>query len=182
MTTHLAVPLRASAAAALALALAGCATDYQPAASAGDTGYDVTQIASDRYRVSFVGNAATSRETVETYLLYRAAETAAQAGAPYFAIVRQTTDRDVDVNVNPLYTSELHASGYGADFGVGAGYGFPYYSGFRYGGRQLLTTTDSYQAYATIETLQSRPAGREDVYDTQAVLTALRPRIDFAGS
>lgn len=181
MTPRFTAPIRASAFAALALGLAGCATDYKPADSAGDTGYDVTQIASDRYRVSFVGNAATSRETVETYLLYRAAETAAQAGAPYFAIVQQTTDRDVDVDVNPLYTAELRDAGYDTDLGVAPGYGFPYNSSFA-GGRQVLTTTDSYQAYATVETLQSRPAGREDVYDTDAVLTALRPRIDVAGS
>jgi len=69
--------LIAAAALVLAGGLAGCetATPYQPlkpGSSAG--GYSETKLEGDRWRITFAGNSMTSRETVETYLLYRAAE------------------------------------------------------------------------------------------------------------
>ena len=64
-------------AAAAALSLAACATPtpYQPLVRNGTAtgGYTETRISSDRFRVSFQGNTITDRETVERYLLYRAA-------------------------------------------------------------------------------------------------------------
>jgi outer membrane biogenesis lipoprotein LolB len=57
--------------------LAACsqATPYQPASSGSAIhGGDSQQlIAPNHYRVRFHGNSLTSRETVEAYLLYRAA-------------------------------------------------------------------------------------------------------------
>ncbi len=48
----------------------------QPIASASrvEGGYTSAQLAPDRWQVTFSGNSLTSRETVEDYLLYRAAE------------------------------------------------------------------------------------------------------------
>ena len=59
----------------LAAALAGCATTtaYQPRTANSAQGYADTRLEDNRFRVTFSGNTATSRETVETYLLYRAA-------------------------------------------------------------------------------------------------------------
>lgn len=68
-------------ASALGLVLAGVtacttATPYQPATlnhpAAG--GYSDQQIEANRSRVTFAGNSMTSRQTVETFLLYRAAQ------------------------------------------------------------------------------------------------------------
>ena len=67
-----------AAAIALAAALTGCATPtpYQPniPGQAVSGGYSETKIESNRWRVTFAGNTLTSRETVEGYLLFRAAE------------------------------------------------------------------------------------------------------------
>lgn len=79
-----------------ALALVGaCATStpYQ-AASPSDRGYSNQQIENDRWLVSFSGNSLTNRQTVETYLLYRAAELTAQSGYDHFRMVRRATDAD----------------------------------------------------------------------------------------
>ncbi|MCR9194047.1 MAG: hypothetical protein NXH88_04895, partial [Hyphomonas sp.] len=60
----------------LALAFLGAcatATPYQ-AALEGQKGYANQQIESNRWQISFAGNSLTDRQTVETYLLYRAAE------------------------------------------------------------------------------------------------------------
>ena len=57
---------RLTAAALLTAALAACAASPTPYQIAGeDGGYADQQIESDRYRVSFEGNSATPRETVE---------------------------------------------------------------------------------------------------------------------
>lgn len=91
---------KALAAAAIATAslLAACQsgpTPYQPGASnSSDRGYSESKIENDRYRISFKGNSMTDRETVENYLLYRAAELTLQNGFDVFTVVNRDTDRD----------------------------------------------------------------------------------------
>ncbi|MEM7458096.1 MAG: hypothetical protein AAF331_01415 [Pseudomonadota bacterium] len=84
----------APALAALAL-LGACATatPYQ-AALDGQKGYDNQQIESDRWSISFAGNSLTDRKTVETYLLYRAAELTDLEGYDYFRVVQRETDEN----------------------------------------------------------------------------------------
>ena len=74
--------------------LAGCgtATPYQPATDG--QGYAEQALERDRYRVTFVGNSLTSRETVENYLLYRAAEVTLEKGYDHFVIVEKDTERN----------------------------------------------------------------------------------------
>ena len=60
------------------LMVAGCATEttYRPATGTGfyRTGYSDQQLEPGRFIVSFAGNTVTSRDTVERYLLFRAAQ------------------------------------------------------------------------------------------------------------
>jgi hypothetical protein len=79
--------------------LAACSagpTPYQPAAGY-DRGYSEQKIEPERYRISFKGNSLTGRETVENYLLYRAAELTLQSGYDTFTIVSRDTDKDRDI-------------------------------------------------------------------------------------
>jgi hypothetical protein len=81
---------------AAATTLAACSsgpTPYQPAAGY-DRGYSEQKIESDRYRISFKGNSMTERDTVENYLLFRAAELTLQSGYDSFTIVERDTDKD----------------------------------------------------------------------------------------
>ena len=82
---------------ACSLALAGCAspTPYQPLRPDNDVsgGYSNQRISNDQYRVTFSGNDMTSRQTVENYLLYRAAELTVQQGYDWFAMTDRNTDR-----------------------------------------------------------------------------------------
>lgn len=80
--------------AALAALTAACATPtpYQSAA-AGDTyGFQEQQIESNRVRITFRGNSLTDRTTVETYLLYRAAEVTLEHGKDYFIVASRDTE------------------------------------------------------------------------------------------
>ena len=73
--------------------LAGCASGpaYRPAEQAGDYGYRDTLLTSDRYRVSFVGDAGTARENVETFALFRAADVSLAHGYDHFRITARET-------------------------------------------------------------------------------------------
>lgn len=88
---------------AAGLLATACATQtpYQPTSPADRYGYAETQIESNRTRISFRGNSLTERETVETYLLYRAAEATIEHGFDYFVVA----NRDVDEH------SRLQSSG-----------------------------------------------------------------------
>lgn len=77
-----------------ALALLGAcstATPYQ-AATTSSQGFSEQQIESNRFQVQFAGNSLTDRKTVETYLLYRAAELTRLNGYDYFHVIRRDTD------------------------------------------------------------------------------------------
>src|ERR1700742_4968345 len=80
----------------LAVVLAGCAqpAPYAPRLSGQQTGYTDRELAANRYRVTFTGNSATPRETVENYLLLRAAQVAQAAGSQYFMFDTRDTRAD----------------------------------------------------------------------------------------
>ena len=67
---------------------AGCATQspYQARSEDSRYGYAELMVQPNRVRISYNGDTLTPRETVETYLLYRAAETTLQRGFDYFVI------------------------------------------------------------------------------------------------
>jgi hypothetical protein len=74
--------------------LAACATStpYQAAARDQSGGYSEQKIEDNRFQVQFAGNSLTDRKTVETYLLYRAAELTKESGFDHFRVVRRDTD------------------------------------------------------------------------------------------
>jgi hypothetical protein len=82
------------AASALFLGLVACShpAAYQPAERDNGPGYTDQRLADNRYRVTFTGNGATKRETVENFLLLRAAEVTRDAGFTWFAF----DDRDTE--------------------------------------------------------------------------------------
>lgn len=82
----------------LALSACATATPYQPLASASsrsEGGYSDAQLAPGRWQVTFAGNSLTSRETVEGYLLYRAAELTLEQGGKSFEIVRRDIEHEI---------------------------------------------------------------------------------------
>ncbi len=121
----------ALAALVAATALSGCmtATPYQPATGAGQsrTGYSDEQIESNRFRVSFAGNSLTARETVERYLLYRAAELTLQQGFDHFVLVTRDTEKRTDT----VRTGGAWAGGGAWGPGGGFGYWSPYWRYYR---------------------------------------------------
>ena len=153
---------------ALLLAACGTPTPYQPVSDGH--GYADQPIETDRYRVTFSGNSLTPRETVENYLLYRAAEVTLERGFDYFVIAEE------DVERNTRYRTTF--SGVGAPFGsfYGPRFGSPFFGG----GLSTATSRpiNSYEAYANILLRQGeKPEDDPEAYDARDVLARLDPTI-----
>ncbi|MAP94884.1 MAG: hypothetical protein CMK07_08035 [Ponticaulis sp.] len=88
--------------------LSACAssTGYAPAGYDSSYGFSERPIEQNRWQVSFSGNSLTDLDTVQTYLLYRAAELTTQQGFDYFVMV----DRNVDEDTRFRSTGYGHAS------------------------------------------------------------------------
>lgn len=154
------------------LLLAACASSPTPYQAAdGDFGYREQQIEENRYRVSFAGNSATSRQTVEDYLLYRAAELTVQNGHDYFEVVDRSTDQAFGGSAGAPQVGV----GYGGGSGFGLGMSVPILGGG--GGSSRYT--------AQMDVLLhdgEKPQGAENAYDAWDVISRLQPKVLTGGS
>ena len=177
------------------LLVAGCATEtaYRPATGQGfyRDGYSDRLIEPGRYIVSFSGNSVTSRDTVERYLLFRAAELTLQSGFDYFVAVQRDTDRQ-----SRTYSTGFGAYGpYGAFGGWGPawnfygpygyrrfGYGFGGYGGFGgfggFGNDFDVRTIDRFEATAEI-VMRKGPIPKDNLraFNARAVVNTIGPTI-----
>lgn len=151
--------LRGLALSGLALGLAACvtATPYQPATNG--VGYAEQRLESNRYKVTFTGNSSTSRQTVENYLLYRAAEVTLQNGYDYFVQADSATDAQT------TYTQNFNGG-----FGGYGGYWSPFYGpGFGIGASSSIPRTE-YEAQANILVFKgTKPADNFKAFDAREV-------------
>ncbi|MEM9044233.1 MAG: hypothetical protein AAGC81_06035 [Pseudomonadota bacterium] len=153
---------------ALIVGVSACTkpTPYAPAEER--FGYSDQAIEENRFKVSFGGNTVTSRDTVETYLLYRAAEVTLSEGFDWFRLADQETE------VSTRYRA----------FSTGGGFGpFFFRSGFRSGFFTGIGTTTArpisrYEAFANILVYAGdKPAEDPSAYDARSVLQTLGPII-----
>ena len=175
----------------LAAGLTACATatPYQPNLPGQSVkgGFSEVRLEPDRFRVSFAGNSLTSRETVEGYLLYRAAELTLQQGRDWFEVVDRQTDRNVRTYVEP---DPFYRPWYGPSFGYwrpswryyGGGFGWrtwdPFWGDPFWADRMDVRTVERFEA--TAEILMHRgpkPQGDPKAFDARAVVDNLGPRI-----
>lgn len=161
---------RALFAATLLLLLGACAieTPYQP--SEGRYGYSEQQIEENRYRVTFTGNPSTPRDTVQNYLLYRAAELTVQKGFDHFIVV----DRDVERSTRYYtqgYADDFYYDRFGSRRGIRRFYRPSFYSANAY-------PVNEYSSFAAIVMAEGdKPDDDADAYDALDVLQRLQPLI-----
>jgi hypothetical protein len=178
---------------ALAAGLAACATPtpYQPniRGQATSGGYSEVRLEENRFRVNFAGNSLTSRETVEGYLLFRAAELTVQNGYDWFSILDRQTDRDARTYVEP---DPFYNPWYGPSYSYwrpswryyGRGYGWrtwdPFFGGPFWANRVDVRTVERFEAAAEIVMGRGqKPADDLRAFDARAVMENLRPRIQY---
>ena len=158
--------------AVIALPLIACATQYQPRGFTG--GYSQVQIDATTYKVSFRGNAYTSRDRVESYLMYRLAELTAETGYDYFVIVGGRTDARQGVITTPgTYSSTT--TGSAMAFGNTA-YGSATTTGTYTPGQTFIIT--KHEGIAVIKAFRGeKPADNPNAFVAREVLQYLGPSI-----
>lgn len=156
---------------AIVAGLSACVspTPYQAAAPRG-FGYTEERLDANKYRVTFRGNALTARETVEDYLLYRAAELTLQNGFTHFIL----TGRDTEAKTSYRYWVDQYG---------GRGWFYHGFPGWRHDpfdrpqvyDAQPVTT---YTATAEIVMVKgARQDGDARAFDAREVLTQVGPRV-----
>ena len=175
-------------AAALALSACATATPYQPIGPghAASGGFSDTRITADRYRVTFRGNTLTSRETVENYLLYRAAELTVEQGGDWFLMADRETSRDRSTYVtrDPFYSRPGFHYGYWRPYWryYGRGPGWRTWDPFGrdpfWGDSLDVQTVERFEASAEILVRRGpKPTDNELAFDAREVMANLGPRI-----
>ncbi|WP_188055460.1 MULTISPECIES: CC0125/CC1285 family lipoprotein [unclassified Sphingosinithalassobacter] len=168
------------------LALASCAypTPYQPATGVGQnrTGYWDEQIESNRFRVSFAGNSLTSRETVERYLLFRAAQLTLEQGYDHFILFNRDTERTTRTYVDRSFGPGPFGywSPYWRYYRPHYGWGFydPFYDDPFWGPRGFDTRTiDRYEAMAEIVLGRGPKPENVRAFDARDVIERLGPSV-----
>lgn len=169
--------------AALAL-VAGCttATPYQPlGATKVRGGYTNQQLDQTHWRVSFIGNSLTSREQVETYLLYRAAELTLEQGFNCFTLVDRSTDRSVRLETMPYGPYRGIYPGWSPYWHIYGPWGWHYYDPWLGGpffpGRYDIRTIESFQATADIALVRAPCPATPRTFNAAQIVQNLRPRI-----
>lgn len=173
---------------AAAAVLAGCttATPYQPlgAPTGVRGGFSEQQIERNRFRVSFSGNELTSRERVENYLLFRAAELTVQQGFDSFTLVDRETDRRTRTTVDRPFNSG--AWGYwGPSWRYhgryGGGFGWRSWDPWGYdpfwGDTVDIRTIDRFEATAEIFMFRGAARNARD-FNAREVMQNLGPTIE----
>jgi hypothetical protein len=164
-------PLTRAAALALAGALlAACMgpSPYAPRLEGQRTGYTDLALTKNRYRVTFTGNSATPRETVETFLLLRAAEVTRAAGYSSFMFDTRNTKAEHSYQTVPYGPPDPFWGRRG--FGYWGGWGFPYEPNYD------VVVHTNYDAYAEIVLLTPDQAAKEPrAMNAQEVITRLGP-------
>lgn len=172
-----------------ALLVAGCATEtaYRPATGSGfyRTGYTDRQVETNRWLVTFAGNSVTDRDTVERYLLFRAAELTLQQGYDYFVMVDRSTDRQAQTYSTPGVMGPRF--GFGGWWGpswryYGRGFGWrgwdPYFGGPFWGDTVDIRTVDRYEASAEIVMRKGTPGPNEvRAFDARDVVAKIGPTV-----
>ncbi|CAN7145585.1 hypothetical protein LJR164_000026 [Phenylobacterium sp. LjRoot164] len=176
---------------ALTALLGACttATPYQPNITGQKVqgGYSEQQVETDRFRVTFSGNSLTSRETVEGYLLYRAAELTVQQGFDWFEIVDRNTDADRQTYID---RDPFYSPWYGPSYGYwrpawryyGGPYGWrtwdPYWGDPFWSNSVDVRTVTKFEASAEIVMRRgAKPADNPGAFDARAVMSNLGPRV-----
>lgn len=181
--------IAAAATAALAGTLSGCATPtpYQPAAPSGGYAYGYSELKLDNthWRINFAGNSLTSRETVERYLLHRAAELTLAQGYEWFDTTDRRTDRKTRYYAEP---DPFYGGGFGMTYGWGWRPSWRYYGrghwarwdpwggGPFWGSSVDIRQVTRYEAGAEIVMGRGAKPDRR-VFDAREVLANLGPAV-----
>lgn len=159
-------------AAAAVLALAGCATGYQPNNPFMGGGFTETQLDRNMFRVSFRGNGYTSPDRAEDFALLRSAELALKNGFTHFVIVQSNNQVSVSTYTTPVQTTTTGtANAYGGTV-------FGSSTSTTTGGQTFVN--EKPRSTNTIICFNGKPDGFAMVYDAKFVFESLSRKYEIA--
>jgi len=187
---------------AIVLTACATATPYQPASEPGAyDGFSQQMIEADRARITFAGNSLTKRDTVENYMLFRAAETAVERGFDWFELQERDLEANTRTRVSSGFASAYDPyfgySFYRPRFGWSRGYHYSRFRGFRrhrgFGYRGFydpfydpffddfnVREITKYRATAEVRFGNGpKPADAENAFNARQVIENLGPLIEF---
>lgn len=178
------------------LVLAGCETEttFRPATGHGfeRQGYSDRMIEPGRFIVSFSGNSVTSRDTVERYLFFRAAQLTLEQGYDYFVMADRDTKLQSRTYSTPGIGGPWGYGGFGGYWGpswnfygrgygwrrFGGGFGYGGFGGFGFDDGFDINTVDRFMATAEIVMRKGPiPQGNIRAFDAHKVVETLGPSI-----
>ncbi len=167
------------------LLLSACetATPYQPITPAhaqASGGYSEQQIEGDRWRIDFAGNSLTSRQTVERYLLFRAAQLTLKQGCDWFETADRHTDKSTSYDGDPILAG--WGGPYWGFYEPGYGWGYGYWGGpfdGWGGGPSDITAVTRYTATVEIIIGRGPKPNALRAYDAHEVVRYLQPTIIY---
>ena len=172
----------AGSVAALAL-LAGCttATPYQPLGATNvQGGYTNVPLDQTHWRVSFSGNSLTSRQVVENYLMFRAAELTLQQGFACFTMLNRGTARNSRYSVLPGAGYYSRWSPYWSLHGPWGWHSYnPWFGGRFFPGAYDIDRIDRFMATADIGLSRAPCTASPQTFNAQQVVANLRPYIVY---
>ena len=170
----------------MSLTLVACATStpYAPANDRNGYGFAEQRIEDNRFRITFRGNSLTDRETVENFLLFRAAELTLQNNFDYFVVIEGDTEARTSYSTSGagFYNGPAFFGRYGYGY-PRRFYAFPYYAyGFGWGAPYYDTYTREITRYSAVAFVTmhpgEKPADNPQAFDARDVMKNLRPLID----
>jgi hypothetical protein len=173
--------MTAAAVVALGCGLPACqsATPFQ-AATPGGHGYSNVRIDAMRWRVAFSGNSLTSRETVERYLLYRAAQLTTEQGFDWFEPTERNTERNTRYVGTSTYWSTW-GSRWNPQWGFGGPWGWrrhgPWGPGPGWPNDIDVRQVNRYEASTEIVMGKGPPPAGRPVIDARQALDNLGPSV-----
>ena len=178
--------------AAVLLLASGCATStpYQPLSSSSTVsgGYADQRLGAERFRVTFAGNTLTSRERVESYLLFRAAELTMEQGYDWFVVVDHEMDHEIERQIVPdPYYQPWYNPAYGTwrpywrYWDQGGWRDWDPYHGDRFWTRDIdVRTVERFEATAEIRLGQGPvPSGEDEALAAREVIARIRPLVEY---
>lgn len=157
------------------LAACATATPYQPGSPGSGNfgyGYQEQQIENNRVRLTFRGNSLTDRQTVETYLLYRAAELTISQGKDYFVVSTRDTEEHTRLEGDGPYGSPFDYWYFSPRHGWGRWYD-PFWNE-----PQNYHEVTRYEATAEIAMFNGqKPANDANAFDAREVQAHLQGQI-----
>lgn len=167
------------------LLVTGCTTTptpYQPYRSEGvggvHGGYSEYRLGPDLYQVKFHGNEFTSRDRVENYLLYRAAELSVANGYDWFVITNRHTEHDVETRVqqSPWGHWQPHWRYYRP--GLGWDLWHPEYGGPFWADQIDMRKVESFEVEAAIVMGKGTPTDPQ-AFDARRVIAEVGPTVEL---